>query len=137
MIEKCDYAPMAQCAGAYRRHDRQINNVEQGQRMDTLYSREQLTWIREQAIIYQCACPAQVSKLLSEMQWLYKYQADCMNQTDVDFLVHSNIAEATKKAYPIIEQCMTDVLTLEGWDMATLTMPESLKKLTLASIEKM
>ena len=105
--------------------------------MDTLYSMEQLTWIREQAIIYQCACPAQVSKLLSEMQWLYKYQADCMNQTDVDFLVHSNIAEATKKAYPIIEQCMTDVLTLEGWDMATLTMPESLKKLTLASIEKM
>lgn len=105
--------------------------------MDTLYSREQLTWIREQAIIYQCACPAQVSKLLSEMQWLYKYQADCLNQTDVDFLVHSNIAEATKKAYPIIEQCMTDVLTLEGWDMATLTMPESLKKLTLASIEKM
>ena len=105
--------------------------------MDTLYSRDQLTWIREQAIFYQCACPAQVSKLLSEMQWLYKYQADCLNQTDVDFLVHSNIAEATKKAYPIMEQCMTDVLTLEGWDMATLTMPESLKKLTLASIEKM
>jgi hypothetical protein len=104
--------------------------------MNPLYSKEQLTHIREQAMIYQCACPAQVSKLLSEMQRLYKYQTDCLNQTDVDFLVHSNIAEATRKAYPIIEQCMTDVLRLEGWDMATLTMPESLRKLTLDAIEQ-
>jgi hypothetical protein len=104
--------------------------------MEPLYSKEQLAWIREQAMIYQCACPAQVSKLLSEMQWLYKYQADCLNQTDVDFLVHQKIAEATRKAYPIIEQCMSDILMLEGWDMATLTMPESLRKITLDVIEK-
>jgi hypothetical protein len=104
--------------------------------MEILYSKEQLARIREQAMIYQCACPVQVSKLLSEMQWLYKYQADCMNRTDVDVLVHRNIAQATALAYPIIERCLTEVLTLEGWDMATLTMPESLKKLTLESIEK-
>lgn len=96
--------------------------------METRYTQEQLNQIREQALIYQCACPAQVSRLLSEMLDLHRYQAECLNRTDVDVAVHRAIAKATEEIYPRMEQCLTDVLTLEGWDLERLTMPESLQK---------
>lgn len=102
--------------------------------MHTSYSREQLMSIKEQATIFQCACPAQVSLLLSEILSLYAYQEKCLNQTDTDELVHNAIKKATLETYPIIEKCLTDILTLEGWDMDTLTMPEALKKRILDSL---
>lgn len=99
--------------------------------MKTRYTQKQLSHIREQALIYQCACPAQVSKLLSEMLFLHRYQAECLNRTDVDVAVHQTIAKATEDVYPRMEQCLTEVLQLEGWDLETLTMPETLKKTML------
>lgn len=96
--------------------------------MQTRYTREQLARIREQALVYQCACPAQVSKLISELLALHRYQEDCLNRTDVDVRVHQAIATAAREIYPRAEQCLTEVLMLEGWDMETLTMPDSLKK---------
>jgi hypothetical protein len=102
--------------------------------MQGKYTREQLMSIRQQAALYQCACPAQVSQLLAEIMKLFDYQKNCLNRTDTDLKVHRAIEQATLAAYPIIEQCLTDVLTLEGWDMATLTMPDVLKQKLLDSI---
>ena len=99
-------------------------------------SKEQLASIREQAVIYQCACPAQVSELVSGMQNLYKYQEDCLNRNDVDVQVHRTIADATAAAYGLIEQCLTDVLRLEGWDLDKLEMPECLRQRLLKQIEQ-
>ena len=69
--------------------------------MQPKFSKEQLMRVRDQALMYQCACPAQVSILL---------------------------------AYPIFEQCLADVLLLEGWNMETLEMPELLKKRMVDSV---
>ena len=102
--------------------------------MKAKYSREQLLSIREQSIVYQCACPAQVSALMSEMRSLYDYQEKCLNDSDVDVQVHRNIAAATSAAYLIIEQCLTDILCIEGWDLETLEMPEVLRQKLLKQI---
>lgn len=42
------------------------------------YTTEQLEHIREQAFIYQCACPAQVCVVIDAMIKLYEYQQDCL-----------------------------------------------------------
>ena len=102
--------------------------------MQPKFSKEQLMHVREQALMYQCACPAQVSVLLAEVMSLFEYQEACLNQTDTDARVHTAIAKATELAYPIIEQCLTDVLLLEGWNMETLEMPELLKKRMVDSV---
>jgi hypothetical protein len=104
--------------------------------MNIRYTKEQLSFIQEQAMIYQCACPAQVSILLLKMLDLYAYQANCLTQTDVDARVHERILRAVTEASPIIEQCLTDILNLEGWDLNTLEIPEFLQKRLLDSIEK-
>jgi hypothetical protein len=96
--------------------------------MNTHYSERELNLIRDQGMIYQCACPAQVSELLALMQRLYTYQANCLAQTDVDARVHEQISRALTTAYPVLEKCLTDILVLEGWDMATLKMPAFLQK---------
>lgn len=102
--------------------------------MHAQYSKDQLMRIREQAMIFQCACPAQVSLLLAEILGLYTYQQECLNQTDTDRRVHAAIKAATLASYPIVERCLTEVLTLEGWDMDSLTMPEALKRRMLDSL---
>lgn len=102
--------------------------------MKMRYSREQLSHIREQALLFQCACPAQVSQMLSALLALHQYQSDCLNETDVDLRVHRRIADAAADAYALMEQCLIEILELEGWDMATLDMPESLKKKMLSDL---
>lgn len=102
--------------------------------MQPKFSKEQLMRVRDQALMYQCACPAQVSILLDEVMSLFEYQEACLNQTDTDARVHTSIAQATELAYPIFEQCLTDVLLLEGWNMETLEMPELLKKRMVDSV---
>lgn len=99
------------------------------------YSHGQLRSIIEQAFIYQCACPAQVAKQLSDLQHLYNYQMACVNETGTDAAVHKRIAESVERSYAELEQCMTDVLILEGWNLETLKMPDYLQKRLVASIE--
>lgn len=102
--------------------------------MESKYTKEQLQRVRTQSIVYQCACPAQVSSLMSSMRSLYEYQENCLNQDDTDVQVHQQIASATQAAYRIIEQCFTDVLHLEGWDLDTLEMPEVLRNKLLKQV---
>lgn len=96
--------------------------------MKELFNTAQISKIIDQALMYQCACPAQVSRTIFELRELYDYQTQCANDTANDRLVHETIAAATEQAHVLMEQCLIRVLEIEGWDPSTLTMPESLRK---------
>jgi hypothetical protein len=98
------------------------------------FSASALTKILEQAAIYDCACPAQICDRISSLRALYDYQDHCLDLTDTDRKVHSRIAEAVSTAHAQMEDCLADVLKLEGWDMKTLQMPTDMQKRLLKSI---
>ena len=84
--------------------------------------------IIDQALVYQCACPAQVCRTILELRELYDYQRKCGSDSGNDRNVHDTISEATWRSHETMEQCLEQILAMEGWDMATLTMPEILRK---------
>ena len=92
------------------------------------FSDAQLNQIVEEATIYMCACPAQVAVQLRNLRELFQYQRNCEVEPGSDLAVHQVIAESTARVYALMEDCMDQVLTLEGWDRATLRMPEGLRK---------
>jgi hypothetical protein len=95
--------------------------------------------INTQSVIYVCACPAQVSHQILQLREIFEYQTECLEQSDTNELgqrVHSRIAEAIQQAQDILEECLDDVLTLEGWERKTMTMPEGLRQIIRDSIEK-
>lgn len=98
--------------------------------MKVRFSGQQLAHIIDQALIYQCACPAQVCQALIGLHDLYEYQRECLESTDTDRAVHQRIAEAARECHQSMEACLLEILRLEEWDMATLTMPDSLRKRT-------
>ncbi|NWG87339.1 MAG: hypothetical protein HXY26_07520 [Hydrogenophilaceae bacterium] len=98
---------------------------------DTLPKRftdAELSKIMEEASIYMCACPAQVAESLTQLRALYKYQRNCIQTGSLMMGVHDRIARATAAAHQEMECCLDDVLAMEGWDRATLTMPEGLRQ---------
>jgi len=102
--------------------------------MNTRYSNEQLTHIRDQALVYQCACPAHITVVIDAIRTLHEQQQKCLNQSDADDAVHKRIKQSAQKAHDELENCLTDILKLEGWDLHTLQMPEYLKKRLLDDI---
>ena len=96
--------------------------------MKLRYPKETLVRIVEQAIVYQCACPAQVRRALFQLRDLHQYQQDCLNRSDTDRAVHARIAAACERNHVELEQCLEDVLRLEGWDLQTFTLPPGLDK---------
>ncbi len=95
--------------------------------MKEKYTAAQISRIIDQALVYQCACPAQVCKTLLELRELWAYQQNCLGKTDVDKAVHQAIALSTEIAHAEYERCLEALLQLEGWDLATLTMPDLMK----------
>lgn len=96
--------------------------------MEKRFSDQQIAWIREQALIYQCACPAQVCVNIDTIRKLYDHQLACLNATDTDRAVHGRIKLAAQTTHAELEVCLTDILKLEGWNMETLDMPPFLRK---------
>ena len=96
------------------------------------YSKEVLVKIVQQAMVYQCACPAQVCKAINQVRELYAYQEDCLSRSDTDKAVHERIAATCVGNHAALEQCLEDVLKLEGWDLVTYEMPSNLGKLPRA-----
>ena len=96
--------------------------------MQLRYSPEQISRIIDQALVYQCACPAQVCRTILELRELYDYQKQCLERTLVDRQVHEAIAASTEIAHREYEACLERVLGLEGWDPVTLEMPATLRK---------
>ena len=96
--------------------------------MKERFNASQVSKVIDQALVYQCACPAQVCRAIFELRELHQYQVNCANDSVNDEVVHNTIALATEKAHQILEDCLARILEIEGWDMATLNMPEGLKK---------
>lgn len=94
----------------------------------------QLHAIIEEGAIYMCACPAQVCQQLLSLRGLYEYQEQCLER-DGNAQVHEQIAASTAQAYAVLEDCLDRILTLEGWDRATLKMPQGLRALRDRAME--
>ncbi|TCS72107.1 hypothetical protein EDC61_10621 [Sulfuritortus calidifontis] len=92
------------------------------------FSAEQLHSIKTQGMIYVCACPAQVADQISKLRGLHAYQQQCLQSGTNERTVHERIAAATREAHAVMEQCLADVLALEGWDPETLEMPAGLRQ---------
>jgi hypothetical protein len=98
------------------------------------YSDAELSHIIGQAMIYMCACPAQVAHALQKARELYRYQAKCLSEKDNNPLVHEEIARSAAQAHETLQLCMDKVIVLEQWDRATLTMPEGLRARQMENI---
>lgn len=97
--------------------------------LEKTFSDDQISQILDQALVYQCACPAQVCRAILGMRELHEYQQDCLDRTDTDKKVHQAIGTSAADSHATMEKCLENILEIEGWDMATLQMPESLRKL--------
>jgi hypothetical protein len=95
--------------------------------MKEKYDPSEISRVIDQSLVYQCACPAQVCRAIFELRDLHRYQMECMANSGNDVLVHRAIADAAEKSHALMEECLMRVLEIEGWDAATLTMPEQLK----------
>ncbi len=84
--------------------------------------------IIEEALIYMCACPAQVAEQILNCRRLIKYQHACEQDPKNDQLVHQTIGASSIEAHEIFERCLDQILTIEGWDRETLTMPKGLRR---------
>lgn len=96
--------------------------------MKELYTAAQISKVIDQALIYQCACPAQVCRAIFELRELFAYQTNCAADPINDRSVHETIARATEQAHQLMEQCLNEVLRIEQWDPDTLDMPAELRK---------
>ncbi len=96
--------------------------------MKEQFDAAQISKVIDQALVYQCACPAQVCRAIFELRELYEYQMNCANDSVNDALVHRTIAAATEKSHEVMEACLKKILEIEGWDQVTFTMPQALKK---------
>ena len=96
--------------------------------MKEQFNPAQLSKVIDQALVYQCACPAQVCRAIFELRELYEYQINCASDSVNDELVHKTIAAATERAHEQMEECLKKILEIEGWDQSTFAMPEGLKK---------
>ena len=96
--------------------------------MKERFNASQVSKVIDQALVYQCACPAQVCRAIFELRELHEYQTNCANDSVNDQVVHNTIALATEKAHELLEDCLARILEIEGWDTKTLNMPEKLKK---------
>jgi len=100
------------------------------------YSDTQLQHILDEALVYMCACPAQVAQQLQALRRLFSYQQNCISEGTLLATVHVCISDAVRKAHAELEQCLHEVLLMEGWNLETLEMPAGLRQLRQQTIEQ-
>lgn len=94
------------------------------------FSDAELEKIVNEAMLYMCACPAQVAAQISHLRGLLRYQRNCQQSASGSAVqVHQAIVAASLLAHQQMEACLAQVLQLEGWDRETLTMPAGLRQL--------
>ncbi len=105
--------------------------------LETKFTNSQLRRINLQAILYLCSCPSQVGMQIDSLRKLYEYQANCSDRrrSELQQKVHQRIAEAAIAAHAIMEDCLLDVMQLEGWDPLTMTMPDDLRTMLELEID--
>jgi hypothetical protein len=102
--------------------------------MQERYPAAQISRVLDQALVYQCACPAQVCRTIFELRELYDYQRNCAGDTANERAVHDTIAQATQQAHALMEDCLARVLEIEGWDPQTLAIPDALRRRGLKAV---
>jgi hypothetical protein len=100
------------------------------------FTDDELTTIIEAGLIYMCACPAQVAESIRHTRGLYRYQVNCLLDSNNDSSVHTTIAQTTIEVHAKLEECMERVLEIEKWDRTTLKMPDGLRKRQSVEINK-
>ena len=98
--------------------------------LENKFTALQLAIINNQAALYNCACPVHISMQITNLRKLFDYQKTCIDlpsESDVHIKVHERIAEVTKQAHKLMEQCLDEILDMEGWDRAKLEMPVGLR----------
>jgi hypothetical protein len=88
----------------------------------------ELGQVIEQAMIYMCACPAQVAEAVRKLRELHRYQLRCLTNSENNAVVHEQIYRSTIQAHEVMQRCLEDVIDLEKWDRTTLEMPVGLRK---------
>lgn len=98
--------------------------------LQNTFTDAELEKIINEAMLYMCACPAQVAAQISHLRGLLRYQRNCrQTASGTAVAVHQTIVDATMLAHRQLEQCLDQVLQLEGWDRQTLEMPAGLRQL--------
>jgi hypothetical protein len=92
-----------------------------------IFSDQDLEKIIDESVVYMCACPAQVAESLRKVRAMYHYQRNCLSDGNNVVQVHQTIARAAIAVQQQLEACLEEVLVIEKWDRATLTMPEGLR----------
>ncbi len=101
--------------------------------LDHKFSALQLAIINDQAALYTCACPVQLSLQIASLRKLFDYQLECLEkdtspENSVEKQVHHKIAEVTRKTHQLMEACLDEILDLEGWDRTKMEMPAGIRK---------
>jgi len=96
--------------------------------LPTRFDDTQLKHIIDQAMIYICACPAQVASQILQLRQLHAYQHGCLKRGAVPDAVHEHIAAATEEAHARMEDCLDEARQLEGGDRERLEMPAGLRR---------
>jgi len=100
------------------------------------YNNQQLETILDEAMVYLCACPAQVAEQLLQLRKVFDYQNKCIRKGSLLADVHLRIATSISIAHAELENCLTDVMQMEGWDPQTLKMPEGLRELRQKAMDQ-
>jgi hypothetical protein len=114
-----------------------VQNVDQGIQVmeyEERFTDAELGQVIEQAMIYMCACPAQVADAVRKPRELYRYQLRCIADPGNNSAVHSLIAQTTIHSHAIMQERLEKVIELEEWDRSTLEMPAGLRKRQLQEI---
>ena len=98
------------------------------------YTDAELSRVMEQALIYMCACPAQVAESVRKLRGLYRYQLQCLTNLQNSNAVHEQIAQSTIQSHSIMQDCLDKIIELEEWDRTTLEMPAGLRQRQLQEI---
>jgi uncharacterized protein YcgI (DUF1989 family) len=104
------------------------------QMYEEVFSDAEIGTVLEQAMIYMCACPAQVAATLRTVRELHRYQQRCMASPKADKTVHLEIEKAAAAAHAVLQDCLLKIIDLEGWDRNTLQMPDGLREYQLREI---
>ena len=98
------------------------------------FTDEQLAYIIEQGLIYMCACPAQVAEGVRKLREIHRYQGTCINNPDNESAVHGVIANSVALAHQTMQDCLEDIIRMEGWNRTTLEMPAHLRQRQLKEL---
>lgn len=96
----------------------------------------QVQAVIEEAMLYMCACPAQLGTEILRLRELHSYQMACISKSATLVEVHERIARAAREAHDILENCLMDTLKLEGWDPDTLKMPAGLREIQQRALDE-